>query len=258
MPTVQGYDFLKSSLCPSPPCARQSLETNANTFVVYNPQLFTLRWCMLLQRLMKIAVEAKMCPNCFLNFRTRFNLLMARVEFMSNYAQVFFCSDRTAFYIYIAKRDVGGPKAWTILKLYWSIALLHLMRLSWCPNRQLKLGHQVLSTLGSGAACADCAMSNESMIIGGSTDLIYSGCWLDPHMVATPWHRPPSHNLLFKFKFMHQGGFQVDADWTSTKNLCKLCNTAQTVAYMPIYIVLWLECSKIQRIIGFRFRSFML
>ena len=54
---------------------------------------------MLLQRLMKIAVEAKMCPNCFLNFRTRFNLLLSRVEFMSNYAQGFFFDDRTAFYI---------------------------------------------------------------------------------------------------------------------------------------------------------------
>ena len=85
---------------------------------------------------MKIAVEAKMCPNCFLNFRTRFNLLMSRVEFMSNYAQGFFCSDRTAFNI--AKRGEGGPKAWSILKLYWSIALLHLIRLSWCSNRQLK------------------------------------------------------------------------------------------------------------------------
>ena len=47
----------------------------------------------------------------------------------------FFCSDRTAFYI--AKRGVGGPKSWSILKLYWSIALCHLIRLSY-PNQQLK------------------------------------------------------------------------------------------------------------------------
>ena len=171
---------------------------------------------------------------------------MSRVEFMSNYAQGFFCSDRTAFYI--AKRDVGGPKAWSILKLYWSIALLHLIRLSWCSNRQLKA--RAPSTKHTSIRSSMCRLCNESMIIGGSTDLIYSGCWLDLHIVATPWHRPPSHNLLFKFKFMHQGGFQVDADWTSTKNLCKLCNTAYTVAYMPIYIVLWLECSEIQRIMG--------
>ena len=98
MSTVQGYDFLKNSLCPSPPCARQSLETNANTFVVYNPQLFTLRWCMLLQRLMKIAVDAKMCPNCFLNFRpgSTFWCEGLKVD-LGAIMHRGFCSDRSAF-----------------------------------------------------------------------------------------------------------------------------------------------------------------
>ena len=122
MPTVQGYDFLKSSLCPSPPCARQSLETNANTFVVYNPQLFTLRWCMLLQRLMKIAVEAKMCPNCFLNFRTRWCEGL-KVDLWAIMHQVFLQRHNCLLH---CKRGVGGPKSWSILKLYWSIALSHL------------------------------------------------------------------------------------------------------------------------------------
>ena len=79
---------------------------------------------------MKIAVEAKMCPNCFLNFRTRFNLLMSRAKFMSNYAQGFFAATELPFTAKTAKRGEGGPKAWSIQKLYWSIALLHLIRLS--------------------------------------------------------------------------------------------------------------------------------